>query len=403
MMETETTPTRKPRKSRRRGPGEGSVYQRKDGRWAATITVADGGRRLRKTYYGRSRAEVVAKVGDAGYDLRRGIKPANDRVTVKSFLESWLARKASSLRPATHESYSEICRLYLIPGLGSTSLAKLSVAAVQGFIDGLTAKRWTDDDGTECRLSPRRIAYVRAVLRSALSTAMKQELVVRNVAKLVEVPPASPHPPVVLTPEQAQELLKHIAGTRDEALLLLALTTGLRRGELVGLRWDDVDLEAGILSVRRALQRKPGGGHRVVEPKSKTSKRTIYIPAITVAALKRHRALQAQAQLAAGPRWQGTEGYVFTNWDGRPRQGQRVYQHFLKLLAAAGLPRTTLHALRHGIISYLGAAGVPVKDISTFVGHSSSALTLAVYTHSLPQGSRNTADKAGALFDTASK
>jgi integrase len=257
----------------RRGRNEGTIRKRTDGRWEARVVVTDPtGRQVRRSLLGRDRGAVRDKLRDALRAEANGISMATDRLTVAAFLASWLESVEPTIRPRTLQSYEMIVRVHLAPGLGHLSLTRLAPQQVQTFLNAkATAGR-----------SPRTVAIIRAVLRLALGQAEGWGLVSRNVAKLVAPPRVIRREIRPLDPEQARRFLDVVRGDRHEALYLIALGVGLRQGELLGLAWSDVDLEAGTLRVEHALQRV-AGVLRLVEPKSATSHRIVALPGETSA------------------------------------------------------------------------------------------------------------------------
>ena len=227
----------------RRGNHEGSIYRRKDGRWAAAISVEGGKRRY---VYGKTRAEVATKLRNVQQAQANGLPMADGRVTVGEFLRTWLSDIVSArVRPRTWRGYEQIVRLHLAPALGRVRLAKLTPPHVERMMkDGLAAGR-----------SPRAVAHDRAVLRAALNAAMRWGLVGRNVAMLTDPPRVPEAEPRALSRADAQRILAAVEGDRLEALFTVALAVGLRQSEALGLPWSDIDLQGDRLSVTRVLQR----------------------------------------------------------------------------------------------------------------------------------------------------
>ena len=368
----------------RRGANEGTIRQRKDGRWEARVIVTESsGRRVRRSLLGRTRAIVAAKLAEAQRAESIGLPAASARMTTADYLASWLEAIEPRIRPRTYESYELIVRVHLAPGLGHHPLPRLSPPAVQAFLNARTR------DGC----SPRTVAYIRAVLRQALGQAERWGLVSRNVARLAE-PPRVPRREVrPLDPAQARAFLAAIRGDRHEALYLVALGVGLRQGELLGLSWPDVDLDAGTLRVRQALQRIKGG-LILVEPKSATSHRTVALPAVVAEALRAHRIRQLEERLASGGRWpDDPRDLVFLSTVGTPLDGVAVTRRFQALLADAGLPRQRFHDLRHACASLLLAQGVAPRVVMETLGHSQISLTMNTYSHVVPQLGRAAAER----------
>src|SRR5262249_41815389 len=231
----------------RRGHNEGSIYKRSDGRWAGTITVGyEAGKRRRKTYYGETRKEVQEQLTAALRTHQQGLPLASERQTVGQFLEEWLADShRPTIRAKKYATYRYIIHSHLIPGLGRIALGKLTAKDVQVLLQAKLSSG----------LSARTVHHCHAVLKTALEFSLRWDLVSRNVAKLVKSPHVKRTEVAPLEPEQALKLLEVVRGHRLEALYTVALAIGLREGEALGLRWEDVDLDRGTLSVRVALQR----------------------------------------------------------------------------------------------------------------------------------------------------
>ena len=247
-------------------------------------------------------------------------------------------------------------------------------------------------------LSPRSVGYLRAVLRQALGQAERWGMVTRNVARLADPPRIPRHEVRPFSPEEARRFLDAIRGDRLEALYLVALGVGLRQGEILGLAWSDVDLEASTLTVRHALQRVD----RVlvlVEPKSATSRRIIALPALVRDALRAHRTRQRTERLLAGSRWHDDpRDVVFRTTVGTPMDGIAVTRRFQAVLRQAGLPRQRFHDLRHACASLLLAQGVAPRVVMETLGHSQISLTLNTYSHVIPALGRAAADQMDAVL-----
>ncbi|MCX6020328.1 MAG: site-specific integrase [Chloroflexi bacterium] len=242
-------------------------------------------------------------------------------------------------------------------------------------------------------LSPRRVQMIRAVLRKALNDALRMGLVARNVATLVDPPKQVRHEIQPLTPEQARQFLNAVKGSRLEALYVTAVTMGARQGELLGLRWQDVDLDGAVMRVANSLHRVEGE-YRLAEPKTAKSRRTLPLPPITVAALRAHRVRQLEERLHAGDVWEDWQGagLVFTREDGGPLHASTVTHGFQKLLERAGLPKVRFHDLRHTAATLLLAQGAPARLIMEVLGHSQISLTMNTYAHVMPAAMREAAN-----------
>lgn len=374
----------------KRGQNEGSIYQGKDGRWVACLNMGyQGGKRKRKYIYGKTRREASEKLTEALRNRQLGLPVANDKITLGQFLERWLADSVKpSVRPRTYISYSQLVARHITPDLGKIKLAKLSPQDIQELMNSKL----------KVGLSPRTVQYIHAVIRRALVQACKWQLVPRNVAKLVDSPRVQRFEVQPLTPEQARILIDAAKGDRLEALYTVAVSLGLRRGECLALRWEDIDLDSGTLRVRHTLQRLEGGGWELAEPKSKNSRRTLGLPNFAIQAIKEHRKRQLEEKILAGPSWQES-GFVFTSKFGTPLDGQHLYfRHFKKLLSEAGLPDIRFHDLRHSCASLLLVQGVSPRVVMETLGHSQISLTMDTYSHVMPLLQRDAADKMDALL-----
>jgi len=290
------------------------------------------------------------------------------------------------VRPKTFRSYSQLARLHLIPALGHIRLARLQPEDVEGFL----RRR------AQAGLSPRTCQYLRAVLRCALNRAIKKGMLARNVAALADPPRVVRSEVKSLTPDQARTFLASIQTHRLYPLVAVAVSCGMRQGEILGLRWADVDLERGVLRVRHALERLEKRWE-LVEPKSEKSRRAIKLPATLLPILRAHRTTQRERRLVAGGKWQET-GFVFTTRHGTPLDGCTLNRDVKCLLQAAGLPSLNFHALRHSCATLLLAQGVPARVVMEILGHSDIRLTLNTYSHVIEQLQDAAAAKIDAVL-----
>jgi integrase len=231
--------------------------------------------------------------------------------------------------------------------------------------------------------SPRTVQYALHVLRIALARAVRWGLVPRNVATMVDGPRVPRRRVPVLTGEEAQRFMIAVRDDRLGALYVVALSLGLRQGEVLGLRWSDVDLDRQSLTVGAALQRVSGKGLVLVEPKTETSRRKITLPGYCLGVLREHRVRQLRDRLLAGSRWSET-GLVFTSALGTGLESGLVTKRLQRILAACGLPRLRFHDLRHSAASLLGAQGVPPRVVMEVLGHSRISVTMDLYSHVFP-------------------
>ena len=363
--------------------GGGTCFQRGDGRWVGQLDQGwtGDGKRARQLVYGPTQAAVLAKLKAASRSRDDGVVHPGRMPTVGAYLERWVEDVARvKVRPSTFVSYSGIVERHLVPSLGRVRLDQLTPEQVQRMLN----------TKLDAGLSPRRVQYIRAVLRVALAGAVARRQLPRNVAGggMVATPRVERQKVRPMTATEAQAILAAFDGHRLEGLVTVSLGLGLRLGEALGLRWSEVDLDGGQVRVVVTLQRLKGvDGVRHWElrpPKSEESNRTLPLPASVAAALQGERARQRLAQLAAGPAWQET-GFVFTGRTGEPWTESGALHAFQGGLTAAGLPRMRLHDLRHGCATLLLAQGVPARVVMEILGHSQISMTLNTYSHVVPE------------------
>jgi integrase len=370
----------------RRAHGEGSIYKRADGRWVAVLDIGyAGGRRRRKSFYGQTRSEVLGRLIAGRKLVQDGVPLAADRETVSQYLNRWLDEVSPTVRPKTRRSYAGTVRVHLVPTIGHHKLAKLDPQQVQTMLNSKQA----------AGLSPRSVGIIRAVLRQALNRAVRWGLLARNVAQLTDVPHPDTREPRVITVDDARLLLIAFSTHRLGPLFTIALASGLRQGEVLGLRWEDVDLEKGTLRIERALQ-YIDGRFESVPPKSARARRTIPLTDIARAAFHRQRAQQLQDCLLAGQRWQETP-LVFTTSLGTPLDSRNVTRSLQRCLTDYGLPSCRFHDLRHGCASLLMAVGASPRVAQEILGHADIRTTLGIYSHVAPALMR----EAAAMLDGA--
>lgn len=384
-----------PRKDRpRRSVGEGAIYETADGRLRGSLLVdLPNGNQKRVYVSGRTRADVSHKLDAKRKEAAVGDVTAE---TLAEYLPRWLAATKARVRPATFLDYGYSVDYWLKGGavnLGKRRLTKLAPADIETRMAELTAT-----------ISASTAVHARRVLRRALNDAIREGILNRNAAVMAR-PPRVPRAEMkTLTAAEAQRFLTATASNRYGPLYALALATGMRRGELLGLSWDDV--AAGSLVVRRGLATAglvtDEAGHKrmtwtLAEPKTAKSKRTVMLPAVAVDALKRQRSRQAAAKLAAGTAWQDRDNLVFTSETGEPIPPANLSAAFRKTLERLGLPAIRFHDLRHTAATLMLANGVPLKVVSETLGHSTIAITADVYAHVTPDLRR----EAAAAMDRA--
>lgn len=372
---------------KKRGQNEGSIFLRKDGRYEAVMTV-DSNSGKRKSFYGKTKKEAQEKLRDAQAALQKGILPSNDRLTVGQLLDDWLEGTVKvTCRTSTYESYEETVRVHLKPALGKDKLTKLSPQRVNLYLR----------DKHASGLSATTVHYHRAILRRALNVAIKHGHISRNVAALADPPKRVKHRVKGLEPEQARMLLEAMRGDRLEALFTIALSIGLRMGEVLALKWSDIDFDRGTVRVHTQLQRT-GGKLALVEPKSESSRRTIPLPSFVCDALRNLRARQEiDDKRLAGDRWR-EEGFVFTSRIGTPLEQRNVRRSLAGLLHKAGLPHMRFHDFRHGCATLLIAQNVNPRVVMEILGHSQIGLTMNTYSHAVPSVLHDAAQSMDSLL-----
>jgi integrase len=362
-------------------------------RYAVRLDLGRGpdGKRIFKYHsgYATKRAAQQARTELLGALDRNSYVPP-DKTTVADYLRGqWLPVVQTRLRPGTWVEYGRKVETHLIPAIGQVPLQQLTTAMLNALYQQLLQRG----------VGPRTVQYVHATIRKALNDAVRWGLLVRNPANHAAAP--RPHRTELRTwtADELHSFLESVRSDRLHAAWQLAALTGMRRGEVLGLRWADLDLEAGWLSVRQTLvvvDNQP----RISEPKTARGRRRIALDAETVAALRAHHTAQAAERLAAGPNWPNN-GLVFTRPDGAPLHPEYVRRQFDRLIQRAGLPRVHLHDLRHTHATLALQAGVHPKVISERLGHATVAMTLDIYSHAIPALQQDAAATVAALITGA--
>jgi integrase len=354
----------------RRGRGEGTIRHRSDGRWEATVTLGVA----RKSFYGKTRREVTDKLRAAQRDYEQSEFVGDDRQTVEQYLASWLETKRPELAASTHAGYESKVRLYINPVIGKVRLSRLTAQQVQRVMTSCVERGLAGKSANE----------VYGVLHQALDAAERLGLVARNVSGLVQRPRGKTREMRPLSREEVNRFLTAARGHLFEAFFRLALSTGMRRGEMLALKWREVDLTSSRLSVVASMNWLHG---EMVysRPKTKRSRRQIALAPEMVDVLRALRIQQRAQRLRVGAAWQGDQyDAVFTDELGIPLHPSRVTYQLRVLLRQAGVPEIRIHDLRHTCATLLLASRVHPKVVSELLGHSTVAMTLDVYSHVLP-------------------
>jgi integrase len=371
----------------RRGNNERSIHRRSDGRWQAIISLEGG---ERKYFYGRTRAEVAKRLSQAQHEVSSGLPMLHERQTVAQYLETWIVTVKLQIRASTWRRYSDFVRVHLVPGLGRIPLAKLTAQHVQLFY----ARKLGEG------LSHSTVHHIHGVLHRALKDALLMGLVQRNVSDMVRAPRRSNREMATLSDSQAKQFLAAVREDRLAALYILALTTGMRKGELLGLRWQDLDLDRATLQVRMNVQ-EADGKFIVAETKTAYSRRSIALTKKAVAALRQHNAKQDEDRVALGDAWNTKLDLVFPNrLGGIMIPDNLAKRSFKRALGKIGLPLDVrFHDLRHTAATLLLSRGVHPKVVSEMLGHADISITLRVYAHVTPHMQQAAVQVMDALFD----
>lgn len=367
--------------------GESSISKGKDGRWHGYVSMGtkEGGKRDRRHVADPKKANVLEAVKQLEKQRDDGVALASGKaLTVEQWLNLWLTTIcARRVRPKTYERYESVIRLHLIPHLGHHRVDRLQPEHLEAAYAAMET----------AGLSSASVLKNHRVLSRALKVALQRGRVVRNVCTLVDAPTVVRDEIQPLTATEARKILAVAKDMDNGARWSVALALGLRQGEALGLLWESVDLDAGTLTVRRALQRHKGKGLVLVEPKSNAGKRTIKLPEPLRVALTRHRTWQLQQRMAAGSEWQDGD-YVFCQPNGKPFGARSDWARWKKLLAAAEVRDARLHDARHTAATLLLMQGVPARVVMQILGHSQISMTTQ-YQHVVPELAQEAAERMG--------
>lgn len=357
---------------KRRAKGEGSLYFSDASKlWVAQITLPNG---KRITKYSKTQKVVKDWLVSQRSAIREGLWIEDGSLTVSTFFERFLNETiALSTKPKTHISYSSLIRNHVLPSLGHLKLTDLRPQHLQS----LYAEK------LESGLSKRTVQFTHSVIHRGLEQAVKWGLVPKNVAKLANPPKPEKKAPLTFSKEEAVILLEHLRGDRLYPLYAVAIGCGLRLGELLALKWEDINFDAGTISVKRNIQYIPHQGLVVGEPKSERSRRSVVMPEFVAGILKKQKG----------------DGWVFKTSNNTPFSPRNIERHFVKILDKANLPHIRFHDLRHTAATLLLMEGVHPKVVQEMLGHSQIGITLDIYSHVLPSMQKEAADKMNNLFN----
>ena len=373
-------------KRARRGHGEGAIYWRESRkRWIAELPLETG---KNKYFSGKTYADAQRKLHQAQLEQRQGKLATGPKQTVKDFLHYWFEEvHAGALKLSARALYRRHLRIHIIPELGSIQLQKLRADQVQAFLNAMV------QDG----LKSTTIQVIFAILNTALKDAVRWQLLTVNVCSAVTLPRVVPSEIRSLNQEEARRLLEVAKENYLHCLLTLALATGMRLGELLALRWEEVDLKNKTLQVRHTVDYIQGYGKVESEPKTTSGRRSITLPQFAIEELERHRTHQAELQNEAGNLWK-EHGLIITSLTGNHLSRSRVQKTFKQLLKKARLPDMHFHWLRHSAATILRSMGVSPKVVQELLGHSDIRITLRIYGHVLPGMHKEAMDKMDDVF-----
>jgi integrase len=334
-------------------------------------------------------AEVELVRLKAGADRGEYVDPS--KLTLAEFLDRWEAWVATQVSAKTLERYKELTAHHVRPHLGASRIQRLKTVNFAELY-GKLQKPKPDGAG----LAPRTIGHVHRLLHRVFGHAVKWGMVTINPVAAAEPPRVQRTEITILTPDQIKSVLQALRGRRLYGVALTGLATGMRRGEIVALRWGDVDLDSGKIRVERSLE-QTNAGLAFKEPKTKAGRRIVAIPSSVAAELRNHWREQQEQRLALGMGKSGAEDLVFPRWDGNPWPPDRLSSTWAKTVSTLKLPKVTFHALRHTHASQLIAAGLDVVAVSRRIGHSNPTVTLTVYAHLFG----NTDERAAAAVEDA--
>jgi integrase len=369
---------------------KGNLSRRGKNSWRLKYDVSGNGKReTRYVTLKGTKAQAQAEAAKVMAALATGLHVDPSTETVGAFIERWLKDwAAGNVSNHTYEGYAQMLRKHLASRLGGIGIQKLRAADLQAVYAAMAA------DG----LADRTRLHLHRITRVMLKHATQWGIVPRNVADMVDAPRVRTEEVQILTADEVQTLLGFLHDKLLYAITVLALASGLRRGELLALRWQDINLDAGTLRVERSIEETKRGGLAFKPPKTRHGRRTVTLPASTVAVLRAHRKAQQEHRLAFGLGKAEPDALVFPDWDGSPRSPRAFTLEWSKMAKAAGLTVRGFHCLRHTHASMLIASGLDVLSLSRRLGHGSAAITLNVYGHLIKPD-----DRAAAIMEAALK
>ncbi len=397
-------PKQKNKTRPKRANGEGGItYREKQKRWQGEIIIGrdiNTGKPIKKTVYAKTESECARKIRDLGYEISRDIYIAPNKTLFATWLDTWLKDfKEDSLRPTTYWSYETNIRVHIKPNIGGIMLKELNTLVIQKFI-----KKKYKDEG----LSSATVRKLFNIINGALKQAKTAKMITYNPAEGIKLPPVKNKRPRILSPEEQKSFIEALNGERMKMLFLVSLTSGLRIGELCALKWENVNLEKGILSVEGTITRvkdfdnDSGKKTKVVtgDPKTKSGFRTVPLPETSVSLLKIHKAAQEtekERRLEKSKPY-FDNGYVFASYKGTFTENRNAMRAFHRILKKAGIPKSNIHSLRHTYASRLLESGANIRLIADLLGHSDISTFLNTYAHVLPEKKKEAVQVLNQIF-----
>jgi len=349
-----------------RGRNEGSIYQRSSGSWRAQISL--NGKRI--SFSAKTKAECQKWKREMQFHLDRGYDHRGEKITLGEYLGEWLESYRVAIRPKTHHRYKGLVDKYIVPHIGYISLKDLHPLNIEKFYGDLL----------DAGVGPRNVRHIHAVLHRALEKAVGYDLVLRNTAHGVTLPQYNPAEMQVWDESQVLVFLVGAEGSPFKSLYHLAVSTGMRQGEIFGLKWSDLHWNSGTIQVQRQVQYVPGQGRSFQEPKTRAGRRTIKLGEGTLHSLRLQKEMQRTFIAVVGKRWVNHE-LIFPNKVGNPMDPSNLRINFNRIIAETGLPKIRFHDLRHTAASLMLNHGVPPIVVSRILGHSKPSTTMDIYGH----------------------
>lgn len=384
--------------------GEGTIYHQKDkNRWRGALTIGrnEEGKLIRKQFYGKTKKEVLDKMTDYKYKHNNNLLPSDDKITVGEYAHLWLFKfKYNQLKPASFSRYEDIVRLYIKNSqISNIKLKDLRAIDLQNYYNILSKKE---------NITPNIIHNTNKILKAILSQAVKEGFILRNYCDLVNLPKLTKQTKInYLTREEQEKFLNACKGHRFETLFYLALYTGMRIGEILGLTWDNIDFENNIIHVKQSLRYADvveEDGTKTTKillqtPKTLSSVRDIPIPLKLTQLLKDYKKTYNKNKIAFTGTISSYNNFVFVTNNFTPLNQSNLRKDFISLLNKSMIPKIKFHGLRHTYATRLFEEGVPIKTVQVLMGHSNINTTMNIYTHVTSNMKIDAAKKLNAIFN----